>query len=386
MSFPSEFFAKQLQERKQAGLFRQLSHLVPQGSRVIRNGVSLVNFASNDYLDLAHHPELAKAQAQAAQIWGTGSTGSRLLSGSVGIFAEAEGKLAKWKDSESALYFNSGYTANLSLVTALCDNETHLFFDRLDHASLYDGARMSGAQLHRFKHNDPEDLRALLQKYTGKGWIFVESVFSMDGDLAPLAAYADLADEFQVGLVVDEAHADGIFGPGGRGLVHQLHLQKRVDVVMGTMGKALGCAGACVWAKPVILEWLINQARPFIYSTAQSPAVLGAVMRSIDLMDEEPWRRSKLLENSALMRKLLSEHGFDILQSESQIIPVVLGSNENALAASQFLAEQGFWVAPIRQPTVPAGTVRLRVNLSTAHSESEVREFVDTLLRWKGIR
>lgn len=364
-------------------MLRQLRNLVPHGPLVQWDGRELVNFASNDYLDLARHPELAKAQASAAAQWGAGSTGSRLLSGSLGIFAEAEHKLAAWKSTHSALFFNSGYTANLSLVSALCDAETHLFFDRLDHASLYDGARLSGAQLHRFRHNDANDLRTQLAKHRGKAWIFTESVFSMDGDLAPLVAYADLAEEFQAGLVVDEAHADGIFGPGGTGLVHELGLQNRVDVVMGTLGKALGCAGACVWASPTILQWLVNQARPFIYSTAQAPAVAGSVIRAIDLLGEEPWRRERLLSLSQHLRDSLVQHGFDILASQSQIVPVVIGESLATLQASTFLAEQGFWVAPIRPPTVPPGSSRLRINVNAGHTPAQIDGLVEALCRWR---
>jgi len=381
--YPLEQFATDLEMRKREGLYRKLESLTPQGAMVLRDGRSLINFASNDYLDLAHHPALAQAAAEAALKWGTGSTGSRLLTGSLGIFAETETKLAAWKGSPAALYFSTGYMANLSLVTALSDSSTHLFFDRLNHASLYDGARMSGAKLHRFTHNSPEDLRTLLQQFPGKGWIFVEAVFSMDGDIAPLADYVALAQEFGVGLVVDEAHSEGIFGIGGRGLVQQLGLQDQVDIVMGTMGKALGCAGACVWAPTVLIEWLVNNARPFVYSTAQSPAVLGAVQRVLPLLEEEAFRSIHLLKLSARMRMGLHEQGFDTLHSASQIIPVVLGDNTSALRASAYLAEKGFWISPIRHPTVPMGTARLRINLNAAHSESDVDSLIDALVSWR---
>ena len=381
--FPIEHFSKQLAERQSEGLLRELHALTPHGSQVMRAGRSLVNFASNDYLDLARHPALAKAASDAAKQWGTGSTGSRLLTGSLEIFAQTEAKLALWKGAPAALYFNTGYMANLSLVTALTDANTHLFLDRLNHASLYDGASMSKAKLHRFAHNNPEDLRQLLKAHPGKGWIFTEAVFSMDGDIAPLAAYAQLATEFGVGLVVDEAHSEGIFGSGGRGLVHQLGLQNQVDVVMGTLGKALGCAGACVWAHPTLIAWLVNTARPFIYSTAQSPAVLGAVQRVLSLLEEESFRSTRLLELSARMRTGLQAEGFNTLQSASQIIPIVLGDNTKALSASAYLADHGFWASPIRHPTVPTGTARLRINLNAAHTESEVDSLIDALVTWR---
>jgi 8-amino-7-oxononanoate synthase len=206
----------------------------------------------------------------------------------------------------------------------------------------------------------------------------------MDGDLAPLQQYADLAEEFQVGLIVDEAHADGVFGPGGTGLVHELGLEKRIDVVMGTLGKAMGCAGAAVWAKPTILKWLVNQARPFIYSTAQSPATAGAVIRAIDLIQEESWRQTHVQKLSQQLRNELVGNGFDILASQSQIIPVVTGDSHSALAASSYLMEKGFWVAPIRPPTVPNGSARLRINVTSAHSQDQIDSLIQALIAWRG--
>ncbi|HSQ42620.1 MAG TPA: 8-amino-7-oxononanoate synthase [Fibrobacteraceae bacterium] len=342
-----------------------------------------VNFASNDYLDLARHPALAEACAQAARRWGTGSTGSRLLTGSPAIFEETEQFLASWKGSEAALLFNTGYAANLALVDALSQGKYPIFLDRLDHASIYDGARLSGAPLHRFRHNDPEDLEHLLQRYPGPGWIFTESVFSMDGDLAPLDAYAELAQRYDVGLVVDEAHAEGVFGPGGRGRVHELGLQHQVDVVMGTLGKALGCAGACVWASHVVVDWLVNRARSFIYSTAQSPVVVASVARAIALLDEEPWRRTHVLNLAQHLRALLRDQGFNTLNSASQIVPVVLGESVIALQASAWLAQRGFWVSAIREPTVPKGSARLRMNLTAGHCEEQVKALVAALVQWR---
>ena len=364
-----EPYRKELDHRRDQGLLRTLQR---------PNEVS-VNLASNDYLGLSTHPALAEAHALGAAKWGNGSTGSRLLSGSPAVFAETEAKLAQWKGTEAALVFNSGYNANVSLVTTLCPEGSQVFLDRLDHASIYDGARMSGAKLIRFRHNDPDDLRRQLLANPGRSVIFTESVFSMDGDLAPLADYAAIAEETGTGLVVDEAHADGVFGPGGRGLVHALGLQGKVDVVMGTFGKALGCAGACVWASQTIVDTLVNFARPFIYSTALPPGVLASVSRAIDLLDEEPWRREKVLALATQLRQALAGNGFDTLLSRSQIIPIVLGDNQAALEASKALLQKGFWAAAIRPPTVPPGTSRLRVNLTANHTDDDVKRFVAAL-------
>lgn len=370
---PLAEFQNFLTERKSEGLFRQLP--------IVNN--DLVDLSSNDYLGLSKHPALAQAASKAAFEYGCGSTGSRLLSGNSPIFEQTEQMLGAWKGHAKALYFSNGYAANVGLVTALATPGTHLFLDRLAHASLYDGARMAGAPIHRFLHNDANDLHRQLQRYPGKGLILVESVYSMDGDQAPLREFAQLAKDFAVGLVVDEAHADGVQGIQGRGLVHALGLEHDVDVVMGTLGKAMGASGAAIWAQPVILDWLINYARPWIYSTANSPMVLGAVQASIKLMETEAWRKDRVLELAQILRNSLQAQGFDTLQSTTQIVPVLMGQSQRALAASQFLATRGFKVPAIRPPTVPADSARLRINLTALHQEEHIHQLVQSLVQWR---
>ena len=368
-------FQALLDARRAQGALRQLNQ-APAG----------IDFVSNDYLGLASHPAIAQAAAQAYQEMGSGSKGSRLLGGNSPIFASLEKRIAAWKGCEAALVFSCGYAANLGVLSAFCDSSTHLFLDRLDHASMVDGYKLSGAQLRRFAHNDPDSLRAALQAVPPESqkFIAVESVYSMDGDLAPLEAYADLADEFGALLYVDEAHGEGLFGPEGKGLVHALGLEDRVDLALATFGKAYGCAGACVCGPRVLVDYLVNHARSFIYSTALPPGAVAAMDAALTVSIREDWRRAHVAQLAGQLRQGLHALGFDTLGSQSQIVPVVLGSNERALDAVAFLASRGLRVAAVRPPTVPAGTARLRINLTASHTQDQVAQLLQALEEWKG--
>lgn len=337
----------------------------------------MINLVSNHYLDLARHPKILQQTQESLQQWGCGSTGSRLLGGDLEIFHEVETFLAQWKKNEACLLMNTGYAANLGVISAFCTPQTHLFLDRLDHASIIDGARLSGAKIHRFRHNEPEHLKELLQQYQGHRVIAIESVYSMDGDKAPLEDIAALAKEFQAMLIVDEAHAEGVWGPDGKGLVHAFNLQDQVDLVIGTFGKAYGCAGAAVWGKQILIDWLVNHARSFIYSTAMSPAQALSIRASVQVAREEAWRRERVLASSQKVRTHLQQLGLDTLNSETQIIPVVLKTNERALQAMQHMQEQGIWAAAIRAPTVPQGSARLRINLSAGHTDQDIDQILE---------
>lgn len=369
---PAHWQAK-LAVRRQLGALRTLAPL-PKG----------IDFVCNDYLGLASHPRIAQAAVECYTKSGSGSTGSRLLGGNAPEFGAFEKRFAEWKDCEAALIFNCGYAANVGVLSALCDDKSHLFLDRLDHASMVDGYRLSGANLHRFKHNDPDDLDAQLSKTPRDAlrMIAVESVYSMDGDLAPLAAYADIADRHGALLYVDEAHGEGVFGPEGKGLVHALGLGKRVDLTLATFGKAYGCTGACVTGSQVLIDTLINHARSFIYSTAQPPGAVAAMDAALSVSIAEDWRRPHVLALAAQFRARCARMGLSTLGSQSQIIPVLLGSNERALAASQALGALGFRVAAVRPPTVPKGTARLRINVTAAHSAEQVAALADALENW----
>jgi 8-amino-7-oxononanoate synthase len=365
-----EIIAGKLAEKQKQGLLRSLGH--PQG----------VDFSNNDYLGLANHFEIAKSAADAYMKHGAGSKGSRLLGGNHKLFEETEKWLANWKGAEAALIFNCGYSANLGVISAFCNSETHLFCDRLNHASIMDGYSMSGGKLYRFKHNSPADLEKSLQKVNTNGLklIAVEAVYSMDGDVAPLKEYADLAEKYGAMLYVDEAHSDGILGPGGKGLIAELGLEKRVHLSLTTFGKAYGTMGACVFGSKLLVDYLINSARSFIYSTAISPGAVVAMQKAVEVSTRDSFRRESVLKMSADFRRKITEADVNCMQSETQIVPIVLGTAERVQKCSEFLLEKGFYTACIRPPTVPKSTARLRINISAAHREKDVDSLAEALI------
>jgi len=306
------------------------------------------------------------------------------LGGNHKIFEETESWLAKWKGTEAALIFNNGYSANLGVISSFCDSKAHLFCDRLNHASIIDGYAMSSAKLHRFKHNNPADLEKALQTVKENEFklIAVEALYSMDGDLAPLAQYAELAEKYGAMLYVDEAHSDGVLGPGGKGLVAKLGLEGKVHLSLTTFGKAYGTMGACVFGSQTLIDYIINNARSFIYSTAISPGTVVAIRKAVEVASRDNFRRESVFKMAAFFRDSIKEAGFNCLQSESQIVPVVLGSIDKTVKCRDFLLENEFQVACIRPPTVPNGTARLRVNISAAHKEDDVKRLAETLIKW----
>jgi 8-amino-7-oxononanoate synthase len=364
--------ANKLAEKKDGGLLRSLS--LPDG----------VDFSNNNYLGLASHFEIAKFASDAYYKYGASSKGSRLLGGNHEIFEETEKWLAKWKGTEAALIFNSGYVANLGVISALCDPKTHLFCDRLIHASILDGYTMSGGKLHRFKHNNPGDLEKYLQK-AGEGdfkIIATEAVYSMDGDVAPLKEYAELAEKYGALLYVDEAHSDGILGPGGKGLIAELGIEAKVHLSLTTFGKAYGTMGACIFGSKLLVDYIINNAHSFIYSTAISPGAVATMQKAVEVASRERFRRESVLKMSAFFREKIMEAGFDCLQSKTQIVPIVLGTIDKTLKCRDFLAKSGLHVACIRPPTVQNGTARLRVNITAEHKEHDVEKLIETLISW----
>jgi 8-amino-7-oxononanoate synthase len=366
--------ARRLAERDEAGLRRRLAPVDrPVEAVVERGGRRLINLSSNNYLGLAGHPEIEAAIAKAAER-GAGATASRLVVGTDPETIALEEELAEWKGTEAALLFGSGYLANIGVLTALLGRGDAVFSDRLNHASIIDGCRLSGATIHRYRHCDVEHLAGLLEHAgsSARKLIATESVFSMDGDVAPLAEIAQLAERHGAALIVDEAHAAGVFGLRGEGLVRELGLGERVDLTIGTLGKAFGVYGAYVAGSRVWIDWLVNASRPFVFTTALPPAVVGGVRAALRLLAEAGEARRGLLARADRLRAGLAAAALDTRGSTTQIVPVVVGDNERALAFSRELEERGVLGVAIRPPTVPEGTARIRLSLTAMHTGEHV--------------
>ncbi|MBI9019856.1 MAG: 8-amino-7-oxononanoate synthase [Verrucomicrobia bacterium] len=371
-----------LEEARSQGLTRQALAFPACGGKIDIDGKEILNFSSNDYLNLAHHPHVVDRSRQALEKYGVGATGSRLVTGTLPIHEELEARIAKEKGYPSALVFGSGYLANAGTIPVLAGRNDTIFADKLVHASMIDACRLSGAKLVRFAHNDFQSLESRLQEFPNLGnrqLILTESVFSMDGDLAPLKEIAALADQYGAMLMVDEAHASGTFGPHGAGLIRECGLENAVTVSMGTMSKAFGGYGGFIACSENLRKLLIQSARAFIFTTAPPPAVIGAALGTLDVLEASPNLGACLQANAAYFRELLQAGGLDTLQSESQIIPVVIGDNKKALAVSQKLREQGIIAAAIRPPTVPSGTARLRLSVSLAHTLDDLERAAELI-------
>ncbi|OFV95740.1 MAG: 8-amino-7-oxononanoate synthase [Acidobacteria bacterium RIFCSPLOWO2_12_FULL_54_10] len=372
---PQDMIRTHLAALKRAGLQRRLRHLGgAPGPRINVDGRSVLLLCSNNYLGLATDDRLKQAAQAAISTYGCGATGSRLISGNLEPYERLELDLAAFKGTESSLIFPSGYQANVGTVAALVGSRDVIFSDALNHASLIDGSRQSRAEMVTYNHCDPEDLEAKLKTHAAarRKLILTESVFSMDGDLAPLREICFLAKKYSALLLVDEAHATGIFGPNGAGLVSEYGLQPNVDIQMGTFSKALGSLGGYVAASREIIDYLLHRARSLIFSTGLPPAVLAASKAALQIVLEEPQRRLALWENVAHLRDGLARMGFDTSLSQSQILPVRLGDAQRTMAASRFLLHKGVFVQGVRPPTVPLGTARLRISPMAIHSEDDI--------------
>jgi len=363
LSALDERLARRLEDLRAAGLYRSLS--APHG----------IDLCSNDYLGLSQHPSLKSRMAAAVEQEGTGSTGSRLLRGERNCFSHVEQSFAAFKQTERSLYFSSGYLANLAVLTTFAEAGDVIFSDELNHASLIDGARLSRAEKVVFPHNDVAALERLLaeRETSGQKFVVVESLFSMGGDEAPLAEYAALCRKYDAAFIVDEAHAVGIYGERGSGLIGACGVHDDVFVSVNTAGKALGVAGAFVAGSENAIEYLIQRGRPFIFSTAPPPAMAAALEASLEVIEKEPERRQRLLARAAQLRARLG------LPGTSQIIPVILGENERALTVAKALQAEGFDVRAIRPPTVPEGTARLRISVNQGLSKIALDRFADAL-------
>jgi 8-amino-7-oxononanoate synthase len=376
-----DWIDRELADLSSRGLRRALEPLSSaQGPVVTVGGRLLVNLCSNDYLGLAGDQRLRRAAAEAALAEGAGAGASRLVAGDLAVHGRLEAALASLHRAEAALLFNSGYHANAGVPAALVGRDDAIFSDVLNHASIVDGALLSRAELVRYRHLDLGELEGLLGASRARRKLVVtDAVFSMDGDAAPLAALADLCDRHGAMLYVDEAHAVGVLGPGGAGLAEAEGVKDRVDVEMGTLGKALGAFGAYVAGPARLRELLLTRARSFVFTTALPPAACGAALAALEVVRGDPARRARLHALMAHLKAGLSARGFDVSRVVSPIFPVVLGSEARALAAARGLRERGFFVRAIRPPTVPRGTSRLRVAITAGHAEAQLDAFLGAL-------
>ena len=379
----SKALAATLAERQSAGRYRRLrTRSGEQGVSVIIDGKEMLSFCSNDYLGLAAHPTITKAFISAAETEGVGSGAAHLLSGHSSYHQQLEEALADFMGQESVLLFSSGYQANLGVIDGLMSRGDAVIQDKLNHASLLDGGRLSAAKSLRYQHVDMESLQRRLSKTKGNACrlVVTDGVFSMDGDLAPLEPMIQLTQTYQAALMVDDAHAIGVLGEHGRGSVEHWEVKEdQMPIVMGTLGKAFGTAGAFVAADKDVIETLTQQSRTFVYTTAQPAAVAAASLASLALVKSENWRREKLQTLIEQFRKGVTELGLATMNSLTPIQPIMIGDDKKAVVIGQELESRGFLLGVVRTPTVPMGSARLRVTLSTNHTEQNIQQLLEVL-------
>ena len=375
-------FVEELERIKGIGLYRELKTIEgPQGPRVRIGGREVILLCSNNYLGLASHPALKEAAKEAIERYGFGACASRLVSGTMKIHVELEERIADFKGHEASLLFNSGYHANLGLITTLAGRGDLILSDKLNHASIIDGCRLSGATFKRYPHRAMDFLEGLLKRYSGRGTtlIVTDGVFSMDGDIAPIGELLWLKERYGAILVIDDAHGTGVLGRSGRGTLEHLGIKDPSIIEVGTFGKAFGSFGAFVAGKREVIDLVRNRARTFIYTTALPPPVCAASLAAIEVVEREPERRQILLEKASFMRRALKERGLDTMGSETHIIPILVGDPRRCVEVSSRLLDEGIFIQSIRPPTVPLGTSRLRLTLTADHSMEEVEYALETL-------
>jgi len=376
----ANFVESELERLKEAGLYRKLRRVEgDQGPTLVLGGREVINFSSNNYLGLANHPALGAAAKAAIDRYGCGSGASRLISGNMTLHEELERRIAEFKGTEAALVFNSGFQVNTGVVSTLVGEGDAVFSDALNHASIIDGCRLSGAKVAVYGHLDMNRLEHELKQAPSarRKLIVTESLFSMDGDEAPLADIVGLAERHGAMVMVDEAHATGVYEPNGAGLVAKLGLGEGVFVQMGTLGKALGGFGAYIAGSKALRDLLINRCRSFIFTTSLPPAVMAMAIAAIDLVEKEPGRRKTLADNSERLRAGLRGLGYLLGDSGRQILPLMVGDASRCMELSQRFLERGVFAHGIRPPTVPPGTSRLRITLMATHTQRQLDQALE---------
>ncbi|MCR8936723.1 8-amino-7-oxononanoate synthase [Brevibacillus laterosporus] len=355
---------------------RPMEHIAgSQGTWIVSDGQKLLNLSSNNYLGLSYDPRVLHSWEMTSQAFGAGGTSSRLVVGNLSCYDHTEQMISQWKEREAALLFANGYMANLGCITALVDRHGAIYSDRLNHASIVDGTILSRASHYRYRHNDYEHLQYLLQKHKGnhrRNLIVTDTVFSMDGDKADVEELVKIKHDHGVFLMVDEAHAGGVYGKTGAGLCHQYGVHQEVDILMGTCSKALGLYGSYVCADQVLIDYLIHTCRPLIYSTSLPPALVSAIGQSVAIVQQEDWRRKELYRKSKQFRTKLQQAGLLVPSGDSPIVPLLLGDNQTAIEYSKRLEQAGILAVAIRPPTVPEHSARIRFSLMATHSDEDV--------------
>ena len=352
----------------------------PQGARARYDGRDVINLASNNYLGLANHPRLNAAASRAAAELGSGSGAVRTIAGQMTVHRELEARFAAFKHAEAALMFQSGFTANAGTVAAILTKDDVIVSDRLNHASIIDGARLSRAEIAVFDHRDVDHADRLLTETSGPGrrqLLITDGVFSMDGDIAPLPDLVEVAERHGAVMMLDDAHATGVLGPGGSGSVEHFGLRGRVDVQVGTLSKAIGVLGGFIAGAPHLVEWLENRGRPYLFSTSAPPAVVAACIAALDVIADEPERLTRLWSNAELLKRGLRELGFDTGASQTPITPVITGDEERTQTFARRLFDEGVFCPAIVFPTVGRGSARVRTIVTADHTEEDLREALD---------
>lgn len=372
---------EELANLKETGFYNTIPTMdSPQGASVVINGRRVLNFCANNYLGLANHPRLVEAATQAMQKYGVGPGAVRSIAGTMSLHVELEKRIAAFKHVEAAITFQSGFTANGATIPALVGKEDAIFSDELNHASIIDGSRLSGAKIYRYAHCSPDDLRRVIREAAGtyrRGLIISDGVFSMDGDYAPLDKLVDVAKEFDLMTMVDDAHGEGVLGEGGRGIVDHFKLHGQVDVEVGTFSKAFGVVGGVVAGNAKIIEWLRQRGRPFLFSSAVTVPDTAACLAAVDLLEESTELVDRLWANARFFQTEMKKLGFNTGVTQTPITPVMLGDVQLARRFSRELLEEGVFAGSLGFPTVPVGKARIRVMISAAHSQDNLERALD---------
>jgi glycine C-acetyltransferase len=380
-----DWVTQEIEGLKEQGLYNHIRTIgSAQGAWLIVDGKSVLNFCSNNYLGLANHPKLVEAAKEATKKYGVGPAAVRSIAGTMDLHVQLEQRLAKFKGAEDVITFQSGFTANLGTIPALVGKEDVIFSDRLNHASIIDGCRLSGAKIVAYEHNDPSALEDAIKEHASKyrrALIVTDGVFSMDGDIAPLPALHEVAQKYDILFMVDDAHGEGVLGRGGRGIVDHFNLHGKVDVEVGTMSKAFGVVGGMVAGRKEIVEWLRQRGRPFLFSSAVTAPDAAACLAAVDLLEESTELVDKLWANAKYFKEEMKKLGFDTGMSETPITPVMLGEAPLAQQFSRELFEEGVFAMAIGYPTVPQGKARIRVMISAAHDNDDLGKGLDAFAK-----